>query len=244
MQIIILAAGKGSRMNATLPKVMHKVGGSPMLEHVVHNCQQVTNNLILVYSDHLEPYINLFADRCTTVIQNNQLGTAHAVSVAKNHFNDEDTIGVIYGDNPLITPHIIKELFEHIKQTNSAIATLAFEYDQSNHYGRIITDKNGEFIKIIETKFASEQEQKITLCNSGIMAFAPGILSRYINDCLIIDPNYPEREFYLTNIIEIAKNAGEKVTYYKSKEHQRVVGVNTQEELLHANNLIRHKQIL
>lgn len=241
MQIIILAAGKGSRMNSALPKVMHKVGGYPMLEHVVRNCSQVTEDLVLVYSSHLEPYLDLFSIRCKTVNQKDQLGTAHAVSVAKHTFNNKDIIGVIYGDNPLITPLIIQELFQHLNQTKSAIATLAFEYEKSNQYGRIITDKNGDFLKIVETKFANDEEKKITLCNSGIMAFAPGIIAKYIDKCLIPDPHHPEREFYLTNIIEVAYNAGEKVSYYKSQEHQRVVGVNTQEELLHANNLISNK---
>lgn len=237
-QLIILAAGKGSRMNSDIPKVMHEVGGIPMLERVISNCKQVTDDLVLVYSLHLEPYLPSFKDRCKLVHQEKQLGTAHAVAVAKNLFDPEQFIGVIYGDNPLITPNIINGLFKHLQKTDSKAATLAFEYDKPNQYGRIIVDMDGNFKRIVETKFANDQERKITLCNSGIMAFAPGILGKYIDECLIVDPENPEKELYLTEIIKICASHGEKVSYFKSDDHNLVVGVNTQNELASANSLI------
>jgi UDP-N-acetylglucosamine pyrophosphorylase len=241
MQIIILAAGKGSRMNSALPKVMHEVGGIPMLEHVVQNCHQVSNDLVLVHSKHLEPYLHMFRDRCKFVNQAEQLGTAHAVAVAKDLLNNKGNIGVIYGDNPLITPDIIMSLFRHLDETNSKVVTLAFEYDKPNQYGRIILDHVGNFKKIVELKFATAAEKKVTLCNSGIMAFAPGILEKYINDCLVITPENIGKELYLTNIIEICVLAGEKVSYYKSVDHELVVGVNTQTELDNVNAIIQQK---
>ncbi|MFK7974228.1 MAG: NTP transferase domain-containing protein [Rickettsiaceae bacterium] len=241
MQIIILAAGKGSRMNSTLPKVMHEVGGVPMLERVVQNCYKVTRNLILVYSDHLLPYLHLFTSRCQVVNQTAQLGTAHAVSVARNLMDDKENIGVIYGDNPLINDHIIKELFNHLTEAGSQAATLAFENNQPSHYGRIILDSDGEFQSIIESKYATEEEKKITLCNSGIMAFAPSILKKYINKCLAPSKIDPARELYLTDIIAVCRKENKKISYYKSPEHQLMMGVNTQEELHKANNLVKQK---
>lgn len=241
MQIIILAAGKGSRMNSSLPKVMHEVGGTPMLERVIQNCKQVSDDLVLVYSKHLDPYLHMFSNRCKLVNQLEQLGTAHAVSVAKDLFNDASNIGVIYGDNPLITPDIIKGLFDHLDKTNSSVVTLAFEYEKANQYGRIILDTTGNFQKIVESKFATDKEKRVTLCNSGIMAFAPGILTKYIDSCLVSSPNNLGKELYLTNIIEICALAGEKVSYYKSLDHELVVGVNTQSELENANSIIKQK---
>ncbi len=237
-QIIILAAGKGSRMKSTLPKVMHKVGGIPMLERVIQNCKMVTNDLVLVYSHHLEPYLSNFKEDCKLVHQKEQLGTAHAVAVAKDIFHEEKYIGVIYGDNPLITTDIIENLFTHLKDTNSKAVTLAFEYTKPNQYGRIVVNENGDFQKIVETKFANEQEKKITLCNSGIMAFAPGVLNKYIDKCLIADLDKPEKELYLTEIIEICAASGEKVSYFKSDNHNLVIGVNTQDELSSATSII------
>ncbi len=235
MQIIILAAGKGSRMSSELPKVMHEVGGVPMLERVIRNCYQVTKDIVLVYSRHIESYLHLFSDRCQLVNQEEQLGTAHAVYVAKALFKKDHDIGIIYADNPLITENIINGLFEHLHKTNSKVVTLAFDCYESNHYGRIIIDQNGNLKKIVESKYATEDELKINLCNSGIMAFAPGILEKYIDQCIEPDPIHKEQELYLTKIIEICSRDGEKVSYYKSKDHQLVMGVNNQKELIAAN---------
>src|SRR4051812_14361 len=118
-QIIILAAGKGSRMQSDLPKVMHKVAGRSMVERVKDNCKEVTSDLVLVYSDHLLPYLSLFSG-CKLVKQEEQLGTAHAVAIATDFINLEKVTAVIYADNPLITPSIIENLFQHLEETSSA----------------------------------------------------------------------------------------------------------------------------
>lgn len=236
MQIIILAAGKGTRMNSPLPKVMHHVSGKPMIEHVINNSQKVTDDLVLVYSNHLEPYLDDIGADCKLVKQDQQLGTAQAVQVAKDLFGNEE-IGVIYGDNPLISGDIIKELFSYLRSSNSAVVTLAFEYDKPNQYGRIITDELGNFEKITEAKFATKEEKAITLCNSGIMVFATGILPKYIDYC-VHDSAVLEKEAYLTDIIEVCKKFGERVSYYKAKDYRSVIGINTLEELESVNDSI------
>ena len=238
MQIIILAAGRGSRMKSELPKVMHKVGGKSMLGRVFENCHKVTDNLVLVYSDHIEEFLPEFADKCNLVRQGEQLGTAHAVYVAKSQFDNTKPIGVIYGDNPLITSDIIQNLFNYMEKTNSKAVTLAFEFNKPNAYGRIVTDSDGCFKKIVESKFASPEEKEITLCNSGVMSFAPGVLGKYIEECLKPDSNTSQKELYLTKIIEICSQNNEKVSYYTSDNYNLVLGVNTQEELQNANSLI------
>lgn len=240
-QIIILAAGKGSRMNSDLPKVMHLVDDKPMLRRVVDNCAKITDDLVLVYSDHIEDFLPQFTE-CKLSKQRMQLGTAHAVAAAFEHLDDNKVTGVIYGDNPLITDEIISGLFDHLHTTESALVTLAFHQEGPNQYGKIIVDANGEFIKIIEHKFASEEEKKIKLCNSGIMAFAPGILSKYIPACLQPNSQNPERELYLTDIVEICSNQGEKVSFYTPDNSHLVIGVNTQEELVAANMLVNNTQ--
>jgi bifunctional N-acetylglucosamine-1-phosphate-uridyltransferase/glucosamine-1-phosphate-acetyltransferase GlmU-like protein len=238
VQIIILAAGKGNRMKSDLPKVMHLIGEKPMLEHVVANCYKISRDLVLVYSDHIKDFLPQFSDRCELVKQEEQLGTAHAVYIAQDKFKNDQPIAVIYGDNPLITSRIIKNLFDHMKSTGSKVVTLAFEYDKPNAYGRIIVDSNGNFKKIVEAKCANPEEKKVTLCNSGIMCFAPGILKKYIGECLKPDIDKPEQELYLTKIIEICAQNGETVTYCVSEHQNLVLGVNTQEELKEANLII------
>lgn len=241
-QIVILAAGRGSRMHSELPKVMHEVAGKPMVQRVVENCCRVTNDLILVYSENLTQFLPLFKD-CKFVKQESQLGTAHAVSVALDQLDANKNVGVIYGDNPLITDEVISRLFAFMEDKDAAVVTLAFEYDKENQYGKIVVDNNGNFIKIVEAKFASPSERKITLCNSGIMVFAPGILQKYLSKCLLPDTNNPERELYLTDIIEVCAKAGEKVGYYVPEDSDIVVGVNTKSELETANALASRKNL-
>lgn len=239
-QIIILAAGTGSRMKSDLPKVMHKVGDKPMLQMVVDNAYAVTEDLILVYSDHIKKYLPIFENKCKFALQQEQLGTAHAVWVASSLINNNIQNAVIYGDNPLITPQIITELFNHLETSKAAVATLVFEHEEPNAYGRIILDKKGDFKKIVEFKVATDSEKKIKLCNSGIMAFAPGILKKYLPACIDPSRNHSGNELYLTEIIEICSISGKQVTYYTSKNHQLVVGVNTQEELDAANKIVNN----
>lgn len=243
-QIIILAAGKGSRMDSDLPKVMHKVGGISMLERVVSNCHEVTKNLALVYSKHIKPYLSEFEGHCNLVHQDEQLGTAHAVSVARRLIDSNCATGVMYGDNPLITPNIINDIFHYLQDTHSAVTTLAFQCVKPNQYGKIIVDENGNFQRIVESKFASDQEQKITLCNSGIMVFAPNILGKYIDQCLVPNTKNPQQELYLTDIIEVCVSYGEKVSYFELRDPRLVLGVNTQEDLRQANLIIKECRTL
>lgn len=237
-QIIILAAGKGSRMESNLPKVMHKVGDKTMLQMVVDNADAVTKDIVLVYSDHIAKYLSAFENQCKFVRQDEQLGTAHAVWVASAFINNNIQNAVIYGDNPLITPEITTELFNYLESSRSAIVTLAFEHEEPNAYGRVILDEKGNFRKIVEFKVATDLEKKIKLCNSGIMAFAPGILQKYLPACINSSRNPNNSELYLTEIIEICSNAGEKVSYYTSKNHHLVIGINTQQELQAANEIV------
>ena len=241
-QIVILAAGKGSRMKSNLPKVMHKIGDKTMLQMVVDNAYAVTKDIVLVYSDHIAKYLSFFENKCKFALQDEQLGTAHAVWVASALINNNIQNAVIYGDNPLITPEIITELFNYLETSRSAIVTLAFEHEEPNAYGRIILDEEGNFKKIVEFKVATEPEKKIKLCNSGIMAFAPGILQKYLPDCINRSRNAHNSELYLTEIIEICSSAGEKVSYYTSKNHHLVIGINTQEELQAANEIIKNNK--
>lgn len=235
-QIIVLAAGDGTRMNSAIPKVMHKVCGVPMLEMVISNAMSVSDDVILVHSQQLLSHITPYANTCKFVVQHKPLGTAHAVFSAIDTINHNVPSVVIYGDNPLISGDIISQLLNHITLTNSAIATLAFQRDNPGQYGRIVTDDNGNLLKIVEFKDATNDDQKITLCNSGIMAFAPNILKKYLQ--YAITQNVNSSEFYLTNMISICRNYNERVSYLLSADHKLIVGINTQEELTEANNIL------
>ncbi|WPY00136.1 Pyrophosphorylase domain of GlmU-like protein [Candidatus Trichorickettsia mobilis] len=237
-QIIILAAGNGSRMASDLPKVMHEVGGKPMIARVLSNTLAVTEDIVLVYSEQLKPHLAPYKEFCKFALQKQALGTAHAVYCVLDLIAEHVPVTVVYGDNPFISSSIIKKLLNHLISTNSAVSTLIFERNDPGQYGRIVTDKFGNLVKIVEFKHASEEEKKITLCNSGVMVFAPGILKKYIPYCVTPEQKLSS-EFYLTSIIEICQNYNEKVSYLLSTDNQIVVGVNTQQELLEANNIIK-----
>jgi UDP-N-acetylglucosamine pyrophosphorylase len=238
--VIILAAGKGSRMGSDLPKVMHQVGEKPMLEWVLSNALQVTDDIILVYSTELEKYLTPYQSFCKFALQAEPLGTGDAARAALELMNHDKACAIIFGDNPLITDKIIKSLLDHLISTDSAVATLAFTRDTPNQYGKILTDEAGNFIKIVEYKDATAVEQKIAICNSGIMAFKPNILKKYLPYCCD-KPN--NQEAYLTDIIEICHRHGEKVSYLLSENQDALIGVNTKEELAAANNIIKNLKI-
>jgi len=236
-QIIILAAGNGSRMSSNLPKVLHEVGGKPMIERVIDNAKSVTNDLILVHSLQLVQYLDNYKDICKFALQSTPLGTAHAVYSALDLIDPNKTNVVIYGDNPFISSAIIIELLKYLDSTKSSIVTLSFKRDDPSQYGRIVTDKFDNFIKIVEFKEANEEEKSINHCNSGIMAFAPTILKKYLPLMINGHRSDMDRELYLTKIIEVTKNTGEKVSYLLSSDDDIVIGVNTQDELLEANKI-------
>lgn len=236
-QIIILAAGNGSRMDSKLPKVMHEVFGKPMIEMALMNALEVTEDIVLVHSTKLLPYLNSYREMCKFVLQSTPLGTAHAVDSAMGLIDHEKVVIVLYGDNPLITSKIMKDLVDHLRQTKSSIVTLAFKRKNPAQYGRIVTDANGDFLKIVEFKDATDDEKKIQLCNSGIMAFAPTILEKYLPTCVL--KSKQQKELYLTHIVEICYLNNEKVSYFLSEDVDLVVGVNTQEELAEASLLLQ-----
>lgn len=240
-QVIILAAGHGKRMKSELPKVMHKVAGKPMIERVLDNVQNVTDDIILVQSQLLASYDIKNRDLSKIVIQDVPLGTAHAIYCAIDLIDHEKDVAVIYADNPFIAPGIIKEMFNHLQSVDAAVTTLSFYCKVPNQYGRIITDKDGNFLKIVEFKYATEAEKKVELCNSGIMAFRSGVLQKYLQCCLedaSVDTVEHNVELYITNIIEVCVQRGEKVSHFLLSSDNIGVGVNTMEELAIANDLM------
>ncbi|WP_419234584.1 sugar phosphate nucleotidyltransferase [Rickettsia endosymbiont of Nabis limbatus] len=242
IQIIILAAGKGSRMESDLPKVMHEVGGVPMLETVLKNSLKVTNDVIIVYSEDLKKYLIPYENMCRFALQKETKGTAHATHAAIDLIDENKTTLVLYGDHPLITPDLMNELVEYLNFSNASLVTLCFERDDPAFYGRISIDQNGEFLEIIEYKNATEEQKKIKLCNSGIMAFNPGILNKYLP--LFANDSRDNKEVYLTELVKLCKDNGKKVSYLLSDNHDLIVGVNTKNELLEANNIFSNNKLL
>ncbi|MBF8246717.1 MAG: NTP transferase domain-containing protein [Rickettsia sp.] len=238
-QILLLAAGKGRRMDSKKNKMLHCLNGMEMILHVIKNCSKVTDNIFLVYSDHIKNQVEQFCQIKVkeTILQKYPLGTAHAALLGLPYVRDDSNLCIIYGDHPLISFDVISDMFCHHLATESAITILGFEIEDLNmKYGRIILDKEQNVKKILEFQFLRMEDKKNSLCNSGIFIFSSQILKKYLPNCFDIDTS-TQKEFFLTDIIEICYKAGEKISYLPSKINELAFGINTQHELKDASDI-------
>jgi bifunctional UDP-N-acetylglucosamine pyrophosphorylase/glucosamine-1-phosphate N-acetyltransferase len=227
LSVIILAAGQGTRMKSALPKVMHKLAGMPMLEHVYNRSLELAaEDIHIVYGhggEHLHEYCSDFD--VEWVLQDKQLGTAHAVEQASPHIEDDHVVLILYGDVPLIKANTLKTLISNV--TKDSIALLTVDLQDPTGYGRIIRD-SGKVTAIVEHKDATDAQKQIKEVNTGILALYAG----YLNACLKkIDNNNVQGEFYLTDIIELAVNDGKTVVTTQPENTYEVEGVNDRNQL-------------
>ena len=187
METIILAAGKGTRMKSKLPKVLHKVGGKPMLQHVIDAAKSAgSTREIVVIGNGAELVQQSFND-VEFVLQAEQLGTGHAVLCTKEKFaNSNDTILVLCGDTPLFTGELLKNFVDKHIKSKAAATVLTAEMPDATGYGRIIREDDGTFRKIVEHKDANSYERQISEVNAGVYCFDAkklfGALSQVKND--------------------------------------------------------------
>ena len=179
LNIVILAAGQGTRMKSSLPKVLHPIGGKPMVAHVISSAKILNANKIIVVYGHGGELLReaIVDDKLTWVEQKQQLGTGHAVQQTADHFDDDATILVLYGDVPLITPQTLTFLFEAAR--DDCLAILTMFVDNPLGYGRIIRDSKSHVVAITEEKDASEEEKLIKEVNTGFLAVKGKLLQSY-----------------------------------------------------------------
>lgn len=231
---VILAAGQGTRMRSALPKVLHQVGGRPMVDWSVALARSVGCERIVVVcspsgqavQDHIASTLGADA----IAIQDPPLGTGHAVQAAQAALDGfEGQLVVLYGDTPLIPAEAVESLFDELDQ-GAAVGVLGFDAADPGAYGRLITDVRGDLEAIVEAKEASPEELQVTLCNSGVMAASATTmfdhLARVTND-------NAKGEYYLTDIVGLARTDGQTCRAVKCDEAD-VLGVNSRVELAQA----------
>lgn len=228
---LILAAGQGTRMKSDLPKVLHEIAGQSMLAHVMGSARECDlSEAALVVApgmNEAERVARGIYPNTRTFIQDEQLGTAHAVLSAREAMDGfSGNIVILYGDTPLIRPKTISRILDAL-ESGSDLAVLGFEAVDPTGYGRLLTDKGGQLIAVREEKDASEEERTVTLCNSGVFAFRGeiilGILDRIGNE-------NANGEFYLTDAVELARQDDLKAAIVVCDE-QEVMGVNSKIQL-------------
>jgi bifunctional UDP-N-acetylglucosamine pyrophosphorylase/glucosamine-1-phosphate N-acetyltransferase len=237
LALIVLAAGKGTRMNSDLPKVLHPIAGAPMLVHALRAGAALEPARICVVTGHGADAVEAAAlehdPEIISAHQDAQLGTAHAVAQARAALDghDGDAI-VLYGDTPFIQPETLERMIE--ARSSADVVVLGFEAAEPGRYGRLIMN-GGALERIVEFKDASDEERAITLCNSGVIAADSATLFDLIN---AVGNDNAAGEFYLTDIIGIARARGLTATAIACDETE-TLGVNSRAELAAAEALFQ-----
>jgi bifunctional UDP-N-acetylglucosamine pyrophosphorylase/glucosamine-1-phosphate N-acetyltransferase len=232
VSLIVLAAGMGTRMNSDLPKVLHRLAAVPMLHHALAAGRALEPSRIVVVTGHEAEDVTKaaldFDEAVQTVVQDPQLGTGHAVAQAAPLLADaEGEAIVLYGDTPLVRVETLQAMLE--ARARHAVVILGFEAKDPGRYGRLIV-AGDQLVKIVEYKDASEAERAITLCNSGVVCAEAATLFRLVGK---IGKQNAAGEYYLTDIVEIARSEGLSVGYVTCPEAE-TLGINTRQQLAEA----------
>ena len=235
LKIVILAAGQGTRMKSKIPKVLHKVLDKPMLDHVMEAAQVVTNNKPIVVIGHMSDMVREhLGDKAEIALQEEQLGTGHAVMMAEHYIDDEDEVLILCGDTPLIKGETLKEMTK-IKSEGYAAVVMSAVEDDPTGYGRIIRDESNDFMRIREQKDASEEEKAIKEINAGMYIINGKLLKENLSKLSV---NNAQREYYLTDVLEHIKNAGHRIGVYQA-DKMEIMGVNSRLQLSEAERIMR-----
>ncbi len=240
---VILAAGKGTRMNSPLPKILHKVAGKPLVDYVIDVAKsQSSLETIIVLSPNMgdvyDRVISLMPS-VREVVQSEQLGTAHAVLQSKKYLEGFDGIVfILYADTPFINQDTLGKMYDLlVADSDSAVAILGFDAVDPKQYGRLVKGDKGNLREIIEYKDASDEQREITLCNSGVMAIKGDILFELLEK---IDNSNAKNEYYLTDIVALARGMGRNCPIVVCDENE-VMGINSQAELAMAEKIMQDK---
>ena len=231
---IILAAGKGTRMNTNLPKVMQPLGGHTLISHVIKTAQKNSKKITVVVGhqkDLLKEHIINIDPQIQTADQNDQLGTAHAVKTAGDMIEKDERVLVLYGDVPLISSKTIKALIN----SGQECTLLSMKLKDPTGYGRIITDEQNLALRIIEQKDASEDERKIQEVFTGILLIDGSLLKSSLNK---INNQNAANEYYLTDLVEILSEKGVRINCIQA-DPDEVLGANNKLELHGLESILR-----
>ena len=224
--VVILAAGEGTRMNSSLPKAMQFLAGQTMLEHIKGTVDALpSEQIIIVCSPGAEKHITKALGKpdqgLVYVQQTEPLGTGHALKCSLSKINQDNVVLVLLGDVPLVRPKTLLKLVN--SATTDTLTLLTANMDEPKGYGRIIRNTNNEIIAILEEEECTTKQKTINEINSGIMAFPPNKLSRWLNR---LSANNKKGEYYLTDTIGFAVDDGVLVDSIQPQATEEIFGVN------------------
>ncbi|MGY4677711.1 bifunctional UDP-N-acetylglucosamine diphosphorylase/glucosamine-1-phosphate N-acetyltransferase GlmU [Pasteurella sp. P03HT] len=238
LSIVILAAGKGTRMYSDLPKVLHSIAGKPMVKHVIDTVKSIhAKNIHLVYGHGGDVMQARLRDEPVNwVFQAEQLGTGHAMQQAAPFFADDENILMLYGDGPLITPETLQKLIA--AKPDNGIALLTVVLDNPTGYGRIVREQ-GQVVAIVEQKDANAEQLKIQEINTGVLVADGKNLKKWLSQ---LTNNNAQGEYYITDVIGLANQQGCQVIAVQADDFMEVEGVNNRQQLARLERYYQRKQ--
>ncbi|SHK34816.1 bifunctional UDP-N-acetylglucosamine diphosphorylase/glucosamine-1-phosphate N-acetyltransferase GlmU [Desulforamulus aeronauticus] len=235
---VILAAGKGTRMKSALPKVLHQVCGQPMLGHVISAVIKAgATETVVVAGFEAQQVTDFVGNRATVVLQEEQLGTAHALLQAENKLNNfSGDLLVVCGDTPLLRGQTLADLALFHRKSGAAATLLTAEMENPTGYGRVIRNQGGSVDRIVEQKDATPEELAVKEINTGVYCFKVSGLFTALKE---ISPANAQGEYYLTDIIQILNQRGLIVQAVTLKDAREVQGINDRSQLAEAAEVLR-----
>ncbi|HUJ49396.1 MAG TPA: bifunctional UDP-N-acetylglucosamine diphosphorylase/glucosamine-1-phosphate N-acetyltransferase GlmU [Bryobacteraceae bacterium] len=243
VNVLILAAGLGTRMRSKRAKVLHRAGGLALIEHVVQAASRLTSpeRITVVVGHQAEQVESLLASHGVRFArQTEQKGTGHAVMICRDALAAQGgLLVVLYGDCPLLTSATLQALVDQQAASSAAATLITTELDDPTGYGRVIFGKNAAVQEIVEQKAASPEQLRVRFINSGIYCFQADLLWKHIAE---VRPDNPAHEYFLTDIAAILTRAGHKVEAMNVADPQQLLGINTRVELAAVDKILRGRK--
>lgn len=236
---LILAAGAGTRMKSSKPKVAHEILGKPLVRWVVDAAHSAGIDSVVNIVGHGRDQVEPLLSDTTVVVQEEQLGTAHAVLVAREALAGKSgSLVVLTGDSPLVRPSTIEDLVRTREENNAAVVVLTMEASDPFGYGRIVRDDAGDVVEIVEQKDCTPEQAAITECNSGFYCFDIELLFSALEE---VSTDNAQGEYYLTDVLGIARKRGQRVLAFKAEDPTECLGVNSRIQLAQATRILQQR---
>jgi bifunctional UDP-N-acetylglucosamine pyrophosphorylase/glucosamine-1-phosphate N-acetyltransferase len=244
VNVVILAAGLGTRMKPKRAKVLHRAGGLALVEHVVNAATAITppEHITVVVGHQAEQVKErLRSTGVNFVEQTEQKGTGHAVMACREALESSGGfVAVLYGDCPLLSEATLRELVDRQARGSAGVTLITTHLEDPTGYGRILIGKEGDVEAIVEQKAATTEQLAIRLVNPGIYCFRADLLWKHIGE---LRPDNPAHEYYLTDMVEILNRAGHKASPFEVADAGELLGINTRVELAAVDKIFRDRKV-
>ena len=243
LTLLILAAGKGTRLKSTLPKVLHQLAGKPLIEHVVEAARPLNPSATCVVVGYEAAQVQsaLSGLPLQFVVQEPQLGTGHALQVAREFWKaHKGDLLVLSGDVPLISTHTLRRLLDEHTQSTPSATLLSSELENATGYGRVVRGPKGDVEAIVEHRDATEQQRRVAEINTGVYCFDINDLAQVIDK---LSAKNAQQEYYLTDCIGLLRRQGKHVRAVICEDPVEVTGINSRSELAEVERVVRNRKL-